>query len=321
VNSLPAIAIEAPTKGMMPIARILSKLTLNVAAIIRNGITLTGIASSFQFIACLTHGWKYKPNIKLIIRKMKTIFLVGTAGSGKSLLASKILDYYSRNGAFVGMLNLDPGVENLPYTCDIDVRDYVDIVGIMKQYDLGPNGSMIMANDLIASKIDDLQKEVDNVNPDYLIVDTPGQIELFAYRAGGPFLIQNLNVEEKASIFLHDGSLITSPTNFVSIALLATSVKLRLGLSQINVLTKTDLIEDKIKDILKWSTNMASLEDALAKNADGENYALATNILRSLNLGGFAQGIIPISNVTGEGMVNLQAALSRVLNLGEEVED
>ena len=252
---------------------------------------------------------------------MKAIFLVGTAGSGKSLLASKILDYYSRNGAFVGMLNLDPGVENLPYTCDIDVRDYVDIVGIMKQYDLGPNGSMIMANDLIASKIDALQKEIDNVNPDYLIVDTPGQIELFAYRASGPFLIQNLNIEEKASIFLHDGSLITSPTNFVSIALLATSVKLRLGLSQINILTKTDLIEDKIKDILRWSTNMASLEEALAKDTDGENYALATNILRSLNLGGFAQGIIPISNATGEGMANLQAALSRILNLGEEVED
>jgi len=252
---------------------------------------------------------------------MKAIFLVGTAGSGKSLLASKILDYYSRNGAFVGMLNLDPGVENLPYTCDIDVRDYVDIVQIMKQYDLGPNGSMIMANDLLASKIDDLQHEIDNVNPDYLIVDTPGQIELFAYRASGPFLVQNLNVGEKVSIFLHDGSLMTSPSNFVSIALLATSVKLRLGISQINVLTKTDLIEDKIKDILKWSTNMASLEDALAKDSDGENYTLAINILRSLNLGGFAQGTIPISNATGEGMVNLQAALSRVLNLGEEVED
>ena len=252
---------------------------------------------------------------------MKAIFLVGTAGSGKSLLASKILDYYSRNGAFVGMMNLDPGVENLPYTCDIDVRDYIDIVQIMKQYDLGPNGSMIMANDLLASKIDDLQSEIDNVNPDYLIVDTPGQIELFAYRASGPFLIQNLNVEEKVSIFLHDGSLMTSPSNFVSIALLATSVKLRLGISQINVLTKTDLIEDKIKDILKWSTNMASLEDALAKNSDGENYTLAINILRSLNMGGFAQGTIPISNATGDGMVNLQAALSRVLNLGEEVED
>ena len=252
---------------------------------------------------------------------MKIIFIAGTAGSGKSLLASKIFEYYTRNGAFVGMLNLDPGVENLPYTCDVDVRDYVDIVSIMRQYDLGPNGSMIMASDLIASKIDELQSEVDNVNPDYLIVDTPGQIELFAYRASGPFFVQNLNAEQKAVMFLHDGSLITTPINFVSIALLATSVKLRLNLPQVNVITKIDLIQDKIKDILKWSTNMASLRDALAKESDGENYILASNLLKSLNLGGFAQGSIPISNASGEGLANLQAALSRILNLGEEVED
>ena len=252
---------------------------------------------------------------------MKTIIMVGTAGSGKSLLASKIFDYYTRNGAFVGMLNLDPGVENLPYTCDVDVRDYVDIESIMRQYDLGPNGSIIMANDLAASKIDELQQEVDNVNPDYLIVDTPGQIELFAYRASGPFFVQNLAAEQKVGLFLHDGALITTPTNFVSIAMLASSVKLRLGLPQINILTKMDLIEDKIKDILKWSTNMASLEEAIAKQVDGESYTLAVNLLRSLNIGGFSQGLIPVSNATGNGMANLQAALSRILNRGEEVED
>ena len=252
---------------------------------------------------------------------MKAIFIVGTAGSGKSLLASKVFDYYTRNGHFVGMMNLDPGVENLPYTCDIDVRDHVDIVSIMKQYDLGPNGSMIMANDLVASKIDLLQREVDDVNPDYLIVDTPGQIELFAYRASGPFFIQSLNTEEKASIFLHDGSLITTAINFVSVALLATSVKLRLRLPQVSVVTKVDLIEDKIKDILEWSTNMASLEDAIAKHSDVENNELDTNLLRSLNQGGFAQGLIPISNATGKGMINLQSALGRILNMGEEVED
>jgi GTPase SAR1 family protein len=52
----------------------------------------------------------------------------------------------------------------------------------MEEYELGSNGSLIMANDLIATKIDDIQKEADTINPDYLIVDTPGQIELFAYR-------------------------------------------------------------------------------------------------------------------------------------------
>jgi len=251
---------------------------------------------------------------------LKAIFVTGTAGSGKSMLTSKILEYYQKNGVFASVLNLDPGVESLPYRPDVDVRDYVDIVQIMKQYDLGPNGSMIMANDLIASKIDDIQNEIHGVNPDYLIVDTPGQIELFAYRASGPFFIQNIDAGEKTNIFLYDGTMIVSPSNFISISLLATSIKLRLGLPTINVMTKTDLIPDKIDQVLKWSSEPISLEEEL-KTLEGETYSLATDILRTLNIGEFTGDLIPISNLTGEGMVNLQAALSRIINLGEEVED
>ena len=252
---------------------------------------------------------------------MKTIFVTGTAGSGKSLLTSRINEYYTNNGAFAAILNLDPGVENTPYTCDVDVRDFVDIVSIMKQYDLGPNGSLVMANDLIASKIGEIRDQVDEVNPDYLIVDTPGQIELFAYRTSGPFVVENLTADEKTCIFLFDGALISSPVNFVSIALLATSIKLRLNLPTINVLTKTDLISDKLNEILKWTTSLPTLENAIAKEADGDTYSITTNILRGLNLSGFGQGLIPVSNTTGEGMINLQSALSRTINLGEEVED
>ena len=252
---------------------------------------------------------------------MKTIFISGTAGSGKSLLTSKLYDYYTKNGAFAAILNLDPGVENMPYTCDVDVRDYVDYVSIMQKYDLGPNGALIMANDLIASKVDDIKNEVNRVNPDYLIVDTPGQIELFAYRSSGPFLVENISSEEKTNIFLFDGALINTPVNFVSIALLATSIRLRLKIATVNVLTKTDLIGAKLKDILQWTTSLSKLEDAIGKEADGDTYTLTTNILRGLNLGGFAQGLIPISNVTGDGFVNLEGALSRILNLGEEVEN
>jgi len=251
---------------------------------------------------------------------LNAIFVTGTAGSGKSMLTSKILEYYQKNGVFASALNLDPGVESLPYRPDVDVRDYVDIVQIMKQYDLGPNGSMIMANDLIATKIEDIQNEIHGVNPDYLIVDTPGQIELFAYRASGPFFIQNIDASEKTNIFLYDGTMIVSPSNFISISLLATSIKLRLGLPTINVMTKTDLIPDKIDQVLKWSSDPISLEEEL-KTLEGETYSLATDILRTLNIGEFAGDLIPISNLTGEGMVNLQAELSRIINLGDEVED
>ena len=189
------------------------------------------------------------------------------------------------------------------------------------QYELGPNGSMIMASDLIASKIDQIENQVSKINPDYLLVDTPGQMELFAYRASGPFFVQNINAEEKVNMFLYDATMITSPSNFVSVSLLAASIKLRLGLPTINVMTKTDLIPDKIDQIQKWSSDPASLEESIRKDSDGETYSLTTDILRSLNLGELTEKLIPISNATEEGMVNLESALSRIINLGEEVED
>jgi GTPase SAR1 family protein len=255
------------------------------------------------------------------LRKLKVIFVAGTAGAGKSLLSSKIYQYYTRNGAFAAILNLDPGVVSLPYTPDVDIRDLVDIVSLMKQYDLGPNGALMMSNDLIASKLDEIQQQADDINPDYLIVDTPGQIELFAYRTSGPYVVNNFVAEQKTSLFLFDGVLMTTATNFISMALLATSIKLRLGLPTINVLTKIDLIADKISEILRWTTNIKTLENAISAEADGEAYVLLTNLLRSLNIGGFAQGLIPISNASGDGLINLEAALSRILNLGEEIED
>jgi len=216
---------------------------------------------------------------------------------------------------------LDPGVGKLPYSPDVDVRDYVDLNSLMEQYELGSNGSLIMANDLIATKIDDIQNEIDVINPDYLIVDTPGQVELFAYRTSGPFFVKNLNAEEKVNLFLYDGTMITSPANFVSLSLLSTSIRLRLGLPTINVLTKTDLIPDNLEKILEWSSNEYGLEDEVSKEVDGETLSLISDMLQSLNKNEFLDDLIPVSNATGEGMVNLESALSRIINLGEEVED
>ena len=252
---------------------------------------------------------------------MKVIFLTGTAGAGKSLLTSKIKEYYAKNSAFPATLNLDPGVGHLPYSPDVDVRDYVDINSLMEEYALGSNGSLIMANDLIATKIDQIQTEIDTINPDYLLVDTPGQVELFAYRESGPFFVKNINGDEKINLFLYDGTMITSPSNFVSLSLLSTSIRLRLGLPTLNVITKTDLIQDKLNEVLEWSSSDYNLENEISKEVDGETLPLVLDMFRTLNTNDLFDDLIPVSNATGDGMVDLESALSRIINLGEEVED
>jgi len=249
---------------------------------------------------------------------VNAIFITGTAGSGKSLLTSRLLQWYRDNNAYPIALNLDPGAVSLPYDPDVDVRDYIDIATLMESYGLGPNGSLVMASDMIATKIDEIQKEVDGLNPDYVIVDTPGQIELFAFRASGPYFVASMHADNKATIFAFDGMLVSSPINFVSISLLASSVKLRLKTAQINVLTKRDLVIEKLKNIMDWAGSHTALEHALEGEKDAEYSLLSKDLARSMSKGGFAPGLVAVSSLTMNGMVNLAAALARTLNLGED---
>src|SRR5271170_7931326 len=161
---------------------------------------------------------------------MNIIYVTGTAGSGKSLLTSSLVSWYREKSQDAITVNLDPGVLSLPYDPDVDIRTMIDLQQIMTDYSLGPNGALIFANDLIASKLTSIQEEVDSTTADFAIIDTPGQIELFAFRESGPFIVKNMEADSKVMLFLIDSLVASSPANFLSLALLSTSVQLRMEL-------------------------------------------------------------------------------------------
>jgi GTPase SAR1 family protein len=249
---------------------------------------------------------------------MNTIFITGTAGSGKSLLTSKLLQWYNDRNSFSISLNLDPGTLDLPYEPDVDVRNYIDINALMSSYQLGLNGALIMASDMIATRLEEIQDEINSLNAEYVLVDTPGQIELFAFRESGPYFVSHFQSDNKATLFIFDGMLVSSPINYVSISLLASAIKLRLKTPQIGVLTKRDLIIDKLPEVLGWSSSRALLESALNSEKDSEYSLLCKDLVRSLSRSGFMEGILAISSLTMNGIITLSAALSRILNQGEE---
>ena len=251
---------------------------------------------------------------------MKAIYITGTAGSGKSLLTSNLLQWYIDHNNFPITLNLDPAVSELPYLPDVDIRDHIDINNIIDTYGLGPNGAIIMAHDLISTKIQDIQLEVDELNPDYILIDTPGQIELFAYRSSGNYFISNFQADSKVTIFIMDGVLVSSPINFVSLSLLSTSINLRLKTSQINVLSKRDLIIDNLENILDWSHSDTTLLEALDKENNQEFSLLSKDVVKIISQNGLNQDLVAVSNITMNGLIELYSVLSRILNQGEEIE-
>ena len=66
------------------------------------------------------------------------------------------------------------GIENAPYVPDVDIRDWIKLDDVMKEYGVGPNGAQIIAADLLALNIDEMKEIIESLESDYVIFDTPG---------------------------------------------------------------------------------------------------------------------------------------------------
>lgn len=206
----------------------------------------------------------------------------------------------------------------MPYTPDIDIRDFIVLEEVMAKYELGPNGAMILASDLMVNFLDDLKYEIDEYNPDWVFVDTAGQLELFAFRETGPLIASSLGFGsiQKAVSFLFDSNLVLRPNGFISTLLLAASVQFRFrNISQINVLSKVDLLgEDQIDMIVNWSQDFQALEDSTNERESGlirELSMLISDVFVQL---GSTSELIPCSKKEEYGLDLLFAYLQRIFD-------
>jgi len=249
---------------------------------------------------------------------MPVVFIIGTAGSGKSLFTASFSEWLKMSKQDVAVVNLDPGALKLPYSPDVDIRNYVDVGDLMEKYELGPNGAMIVAADLIADEIENITKDMEAANADLFLVDTPGQMELFAFRASGPYMVNELTKESKAVVYLFDAVFSINPVNYVSNMFLSTAVYNRFVQPQVHVLSKCDLLPKKDVDkIAEWSANLSSLEDDI-NQLEGEKRLFSRNMVRAIGKLGLKFTLIPISGKTNQGMNNFNATLERILTAGEK---
>lgn len=215
-------------------------------------------------------------------------------------------------------MNLDPGAKTLSYSPDIDIRDYIILEEVMTEYSLGPNGAMILASDLMVNFLDDIKDEIDEYNPDWIFVDTAGQLELFAFRETGPLIASSLGFGsiQRSVSFLFDSNFVLRPNGFISTLLLAASVQFRFKqIPQINILSKCDLIdEDQIDMIVNWSQDFRALEDSTSQRESGlirELSMLISDVFIQL---GSTTELIPCTIKEEHGLDLLFAYLQRVFD-------
>jgi GTPase SAR1 family protein len=166
---------------------------------------------------------------------MNVAFVVGTAGSGKSSLTGVFSEWLRDHEQMNATVNLDPAAIALPYEPDLDVREYVDYERVMATKNLGPNGALIASVREVARNIDELAGGVKELKADWLLVDTPGQLELFAFRKEGRIISKKLCQGRKVLLFLMDSVFCVSPRNYAASLFLSASTALSLGLPTINL--------------------------------------------------------------------------------------
>lgn len=248
------------------------------------------------------------------------VYFIGTAGAGKSSLCGATQEWCTRHGIDAIILNLDPGVEKLPYEPDVDVREWVSLREVMRTHGLGPNGAQIAACDLVALQGKKIQEALEEFRSDYILVDTPGQIELFVFRQSGRYLTQLLGPERSLVAYLLDPILAKSPSSFVSQLLLATSVQFRLQLPVSHLLSKADLLtDDELKGILAWSQDSMELERSVQEESESMFREMSVDLYRLIDGLGALPRLLPTSAKTGDGLEDLYAHIQHVFAGGEDL--
>ncbi|CAI6335191.1 unnamed protein product [Periconia digitata] len=178
--------------------------------------------------------------------------VMGPAGAGKSTFCSSLIQHLQNNKRPCYYVNLDPAAEEFDFEPDLDIKDLVSLSDVMDEMSLGPNGGLIYCFEFLMDNLDFLTEPLEEVTDEYLIIiDMPGQIELYTHVPILPDLVRtlmrgSLNINLCAA-YLLEATFIVDRPKFFSGTLSAMSAMLMLEMPHINILSKMDLVKGQVK--------------------------------------------------------------------------
>ncbi len=250
-----------------------------------------------------------------------SLFVTGPAGTGKSTFCASMKEWLVRNGYDTAVFNLDPGAEFIPYDAEYDIREIISLEQIMSEYNLGPNGAQIVAADLLLENLNSIETVLEQYQDYYIIFDTPGQIELFSFRHGGPILVDKLTSGKAMLAFIADSVLSSSPSGYISQKMLFASVMSRFYKPMLFVLNKTDLIpESNIEEIVRWEADTDLLKDAFLDEKQEMVKDYFSSILDALRDSDMLTRVYPVSSKDLTGFEDIYSAMAMFFKGGEDTD-
>lgn len=253
--------------------------------------------------------------LKSIPKSPIVILMIGMAGSGKSTWMHRMVIRLQSQGKRVYTVNLDPAVRSVAYPVNIDIRDTVNYKEVMKHFGLGPNGGIMTALNLFATKFDQVLRLLDQRAPnlDYVLIDTPGQIEVFNWSASGQIVCDALAVSYTTLVcYVVDTARCAKPVTFMSNMLYACSILYKTKLPFIVLFNKIDVMPHSF--LREWMTDFEKVGQALSRET---SYVASLARSMSLAMEEFYRNLrsVGVSAVTGQGCAEFEQAVAEA---GEE---
>ena len=199
-------------------------------------------------------------------KKPLVIIVLGMAGSGKTTFVQRLVSHLTEHKKRTYCINLDPAVLEVNFPANIDIRDSVKYKTVMKEYKLGPNGAILTCLNFFAAQFDQVVKmiEAKESEIDYVVIDTPGQIEAFSQSASGQIVTETLACTfPTMNLYVADTVRCENPNTFMSNMFYALSILYKSKIPLLLCFNKTDIIDHSFA--MQWMSDFDTFDQNLAK--------------------------------------------------------
>ncbi|KAH6678124.1 GPN-loop GTPase [Halenospora varia] len=202
------------------------------------------------------------------------VLVMGPAGAGKTTFCSALITHLRNNRRSCFYVNLDPAAEEFVHEPDLDIKDLISLEDVMEEMGLGPNGGLIYCFEFLLENLDFLSDALDPLSEEYLIIiDMPGQIELYTHIPILPALVKHLTRTGALDInlcatYLLEATFVVDRAKFFAGTLSAMSAMIMLEVPHVNVMSKMDLVKGQVskRELKRFIDPDSSLLD----DVDGE---------------------------------------------------
>ncbi|KAF4620091.1 hypothetical protein G7Y89_g14732 [Cudoniella acicularis] len=207
------------------------------------------------------------------------VLVMGPAGAGKTTFCSALITHLRNNRRSCFYVNLDPAAEEFAHEPDLDIKDLISLEDVMEEMGLGPNGGLIYCFEFLLENLDFITEALDPLSEEYLIIiDMPGQIELYTHIPILPELVKHLTKTGALDInlcaaYLLEATFVIDRAKFFAGTLSAMSAMIMLEVPHVNIMSKMDLVKGQVgkREMKRFLDPDSSLLDDVQEDEGAED--------------------------------------------------